>query len=320
MPREATVDDIKEAYLEGWNLGLKALAIYRDGSKESQPVSTSVGQASAISADLSKAQADLAKVQAELAAAHSALAAAAKPAPAVPAVVAPAAPAPAGPPQPRRERLPNTRHSMTHKFDIQGHEGYLTVGFFDDGRPGELFITMAKEGSTVGGLMDVVGTLVSMGLQYGVPLDVFVNKFAHSRFEPAGFTRNPDIPIAKSITDYIFRWMGIEFIAGYREANTPAREVPSEPEPPKAVVKTNGHRTATIKDLEEQEALASHSPAEPAAPAPTPGLEVVSVAAQQDQFARFQSDAPACDSCGALTVRCGTCYRCFNCGNSMGCS
>ena len=126
--------------------------------------------------------------------------------------------------RPRRERLPDTRRSMTHKFDIQGHEGYLTVGFFDDGRPGELFITMAKEGSTVGGLMDVIGTLVSMGLQYGVPLDVFVNKFAHSRFEPSGFTKNPDIPIAKSITDYIFRWLGIQFVPGYREANTPRRD------------------------------------------------------------------------------------------------
>ena len=110
---------------------------------------------------------------------------------------------------------------MTHKFDIQGHEGYVTVGFFASGRPGELFITMAKEGSTIGGLMDVVGTLDLDGLQYGVPLEVFVNKFAHSRFEPAGFTKNPDIPIAKSITDYIFRWLGIEFIPGYREANTP---------------------------------------------------------------------------------------------------
>ncbi len=132
-------------------------------------------------------------------------------------------------PQPRRERLPDTRHSMTHKFDIQGHEGYLTVGFYEDGRPGEVFVTMAKEGSTVGGLMDVVGTLVSMGLQYGVPLDVFVNKFAHSRFEPSGFTRNPDIPIAKSITDYIFRWLGIQFVPGYREANVPNRETPTEP-------------------------------------------------------------------------------------------
>ena len=154
-----------------------------------------------------------------------------------------------------------TLRSLTHKFDIQGHEGYITVGFYDDGRPGEMFITMAKEGSTVGGLMDVIGTLVSMGLQYGVPLDVYVNKFSHSRFEPSGFTRNPEIPIAKSITDYIFRWLGIQFVPGYREANTPNRgdsissapaavewaKTPALEEPvlPAPTVKVNGHRKAT---------------------------------------------------------------------------
>ena len=140
---------------------------------------------------------------------------------------------------------------MTHKFDIQGHEGYINVGFYPDGRPGELFITMAKEGSTIGGLMDVLGTAISIGLQYGVPLEVFVNKFAHSRFEPAGFTKNPDIPIAKSIADYIFRWLGMEFIPGYREANAPKRVAPEpEPTPVMPVLKVNGHRIATIADLE----------------------------------------------------------------------
>ena len=141
----------------------------------------------------------------------------------------------------RRERLPHTRRSLTHKFDIQGHEGYVNVGFYPDGRPGELFITMAKEGSTIGGLMDVLGTSISIGLQYGVPLEVFVNKFAHSRFEPAGFTKNPDIPIAKSIADYIFRWLGMEFIAGYREANAPHRPTDDdEPSSSSPVVKVNG--------------------------------------------------------------------------------
>ncbi|HWE36608.1 MAG TPA: vitamin B12-dependent ribonucleotide reductase [Isosphaeraceae bacterium] len=304
MPREATVADIRDAYLEGWRLGLKALAIYRDGSKESQPVSTTTE--------------DKEKEKEKLAAASPLPApeAAESPAPAAPIAVEPApAPSPvsaAAPakPQPRRERLPDTRRSMTHKFDIQGHEGYITVGFFPDGRPGEVFVTMAKEGSTVGGLMDVVGTLVSMGLQYGVPLEVFVNKFAHSRFEPAGFTRNPDIPIAKSITDYIFRWLGMEFLPGYREANSPRREPADEPAPVvvSPVVKVNGHRTATMADLDHAEALHHH------APSGSPD------AARQEQFAHFQSDAPACDNCGALTVRCGTCYRCFNCGNSMGCS
>lgn len=299
MPRDATVADIRDAYLEGWKLGLKALAIYRDGSKESQPVSTS--------SEGEKSQEGREKGQPVPAPAPAAVAV---PAP------APAAPAVAASNRPRRERLPDTRRSITHKFDIQGHEGYLTVGFFDDGRPGELFITMAKEGSTVGGLMDVIGTLVSMGLQYGVPLEVFVNKFAHSRFEPSGFTRNPDIPIAKSITDYIFRWLGIQFVPGYREANAPRRE-PAEPpalgmaeSPAAPVIKVNGHRKATAADLEHTEDL--H-------PAHHPGTEPT-LEQQQQQFASFQSDAPACDNCGALTVRCGTCYRCFNCGNSMGCS
>lgn len=300
MPREATVEDIRSAYLEGWKLGLKALAIYRDGSKESQPLNTSN--------DADESAKEEAKAET---------------APASVAEVAPApakvelAPAPAPRPGPRRERLPLTRRSLTHKFDIQGHEGYVTVGFYEDGRPGELFITMAKEGSTIGGLMDVLGTAISIGLQYGVPLEIYVNKFAHSRFEPAGFTKNPDIPIAKSVADYIFRWLGIQLIPGYREANTPQRDVPAvaaaptvppaplpilEPVAAAPVVKVNGHRTATIADLEVEEQAGN------------PAAQV-----RDEQFAHFQSDAPTCDNCGALTVRCGTCYRCFNCGASMGC-
>jgi ribonucleoside-diphosphate reductase alpha chain len=162
--------------MEGWRMGLKALAIYRDGSKESQPLNTS-----------SEADKTAAKVTAA----------------------------------PRRERLPDTRRSITHKFNVGGHEGYITVGLYDDGRPGELFITMAKEGSTIGGLMDSFGTAVSMSLQYGVPLEVYVKKFSHTRFEPWGYTKNPDIPVAKSLVDYLFRWLGNEFIPGFREANRP---------------------------------------------------------------------------------------------------
>jgi ribonucleoside-diphosphate reductase alpha chain len=301
VPNEATVADIRGAYLEGWRLGLKALAIYRDGSKGSQPVSTKSDSSDSTPAPAVEAVAP------------------------VPAPAPLPAPAPVLPPlplaavQPRRERLPLTRRSLTHKFDIQGHEGYVTVGFYPDGRPGEVFITMAKEGSTIGGLMDVVGTSISIGLQYGVPLEVFVNKFAHSRFEPAGFTKNPDIPIAKSVTDYIFRWLGIEFIPGYREANTPQRLSATEDTPAAVApaVKVNGHRTATMADLDHAEAeLVSHPAPLAMTPIATPGL----VEKQDEQFAHFQSDAPACDNCGALTVRCGTCYRCFNCGNSMGCS
>jgi ribonucleoside-diphosphate reductase alpha chain len=312
MPREATVADIRNAYLEGWKLGLKALAIYRDGSKESQPVSTTTEEKA-------KEKAQAAELRVAASSPEPGPVAAEAPHVSAPIAVSPQVVAP----QPRRERLPDTRRSLTHKFDIQGHEGYITVGFYPDGRPGELFITMAKEGSTIGGLMDTIGTLVSMGLQYGVPLSVFVNKFAHQRFEPAGFTKNPDIPIAKSVTDYIFRWLGMEFLPGYREANSPRREPPAEaaaaPSPSPAaepaipaapVVKVNGHRKATAGDLEHVEAVIQH-----AAPEALAGRE-----GQQEQFAHFQSDAPACDNCGALTVRCGTCYRCFNCGNSMGCS
>ncbi len=173
MPADTTTKDIAEAYRWGWQLGLKALAIYRDGSKQSQPLST-------------KAEGDK------------------------------AADAPAG--RPRRERLPDTRQSITHKFSVAGHEGYVTVGLYDDGRPGELFITMAKEGSTVGGLMDSFGTAISICLQYGVPLHVLTDKFSHTRFEPMGHTPNPDIRIAKSLVDYIFRWLGLTFLPGYREA------------------------------------------------------------------------------------------------------
>ena len=189
MPKESTPDDVADAYMEGWRLGLKALAIYRDGSKEVQPLST-------------QTKAD--KAAEKLVAA------------------------------PRRERLPDTRQSITHKFSVSGHEGYITVGLYPDGRPGELFITMAKEGSTIGGLMDCFGTAVSMSLQYGVPLEVYVNKFSHTRFEPMGFTKNPDIKIAKSIVDYIFRWLGITFLPGYREANKMVPPSPADPPHPGA--------------------------------------------------------------------------------------
>ncbi len=322
VPHEATIADIREAYLEGWKLGLKALAIYRDGSKGSQPVSTK----SESGEDASDQKKEIVVAVAPTVSAVTAPSSEPRPEPGAPAPTAVVAAN-----QPRRERLPHTRRSLTHKFDIQGHEGYINVGFYPDGRPGELFITMAKEGSTIGGLMDVLGTAISIGLQYGVPLEVFVNKFAHSRFEPAGFTKNPDIPIAKSLADYIFRWLGMEFIPGYREANAPNRTA-AEPALKSAatgvpMLKVNGHRTATIADLEHAEAVmeaGAYQSKQVAAADPTAAAEEPNLGdgldEQDRQFAHFQSDAPACDNCGALTVRCGTCYRCFNCGNSMGCS
>lgn len=249
MSQDATVEDIVNVYSEGWRLGLKAIAVYRDGSKGSQPLNTS------------SCERESADEPAETSAVTTAT------------------------PVPRRWTLPDTRSSVTHKFNVQGHKGYITVGFFENGQPGELFVTMAKEGSTIGGLMDTIGASVSLGLQHGVPLDVFVRKFTHTRFEPAGFTGNPDIPIAKSIVDYIFRWLGIQFIDGYRASSIPDSAGHAGDEYAKR--KTN--------------------------------TEEMSVS-QQTQFAAFQSDAPSCDICGSLTVRCGACYRCFNCGNSLGCS
>lgn len=229
MPRNATPDEIAEAYLEGWRLGLKALAIYRDGSKEIQPLSTSQKQAAAPQA------------------------------------------------APARRRLPNTRKSITHKFRVGGHEGYATVGLYEDGRPGELFIIMAKEGSTVGGLMDCLGTAVSLGLQYGVPLEVFVRKFSHTRFEPMGPTGNPDLPVAKSIADYIFRWLGLQFLSEHSsEQHNPTTEKSEAPDPVSRE--------------------------------------------RQERHLEFQTDAPACDVCGAITVRHGNCYLCHECGESLGCS
>jgi ribonucleoside-diphosphate reductase alpha chain len=334
MPRDSTVEDIGTAYFDGWKLGLKALAIYRDGSKESQPLSTST-------------EADKAKAK-QVAA-------------------------------PRRERLNDTRRSVTHKFSVAGHEGYITVGLYDDGRPGEVFLTMAKEGSTIGGLMDCFGTAISMGLQFGVPMEVFVNKFSHTRFEPMGHTQNPDIRIAKSIVDYIFRWMGIQFMPGFREANLglPAADAANQEEAgetdsrpaakkvggPKSGAATpnamkpnvstpntmkpnvsttnaakpgssaasasvaNGYGTSsgtnghgTTKGHGQTEAQDANAALLDRAGVAMKPRAQGDLASRDDQFARFQADAPSCDNCGAITVRNGNCYLCHNCGNSMGCS
>jgi ribonucleoside-diphosphate reductase alpha chain len=319
MPRESTTEDIMAAYTEGWKLGLKAVAIYRDGSKRLQPVSTD------------KHKDEKAKANNE------------------------------APARPFRRRLPDTRQSITHKFSVAGHEGYLTVGLYEDGQPGELFITMAKEGSTVGGLMDVIGTCTSMALQYGVPLITLVDKFRHARFEPSGMTSSRDIPFAKSLIDYIFCWLGCQFIPGYADKNLPNRsgqvgtpEGKTTTTARQLVEKTKdlAHKIAEAKatgngkkkkgpknnnprDGERKTSIVAHaadrlaqaggrlgalvgstvSPAEG-------GTQAEAVAMQQfnAQFAHFGDDAPACDICGSITVRNGTCYKCFNCGNSMGCS
>ncbi len=251
MPSSATPEDIETAYVEAWKLGLKAIAVYRDGCKRSQPLNT-------------KAKED----EKPEAAAEARLA---------------------------RRRLPDERRSITHKFSIGGHEGYMTVGMYDDGTPGELFVTMAKEGSVVSGLMDNFATMISMALQYGVPLQVLSDKFSHTRFEPSGFTGNPEIPIAKSITDYIFRWLALKFLPAEAGGVTQPYLPGVEPAPP---------RRASENTIEATKAL----------PAPSSG------SAGKNGSAGTQSDAPPCPTCGSITVRNGACYKCTNCGSTTGCS
>src|SRR5579872_5084017 len=257
LPTDATVEDIEQTYMESWKLGLKCIAIYRDGCKRSQPLSTSL--------DKKKEE-----------------------------------PATTIEYRPMRHKLPDERKSITHKFDIAGHEGYLTVGLYEDGQPGELFVTMAKEGSTISGLMDAFATQTSYALQFGVPLKFMVDKFTHMRFEPSGFTKNQEIPIAKSIVDYIFRWMASHFL--------PLDEA----------------EEAGVIKREEPTAATENKPD----PATGPGALKIIAAPKVNgnggngvqKIAFINTDAPACPDCGAITVRSGSCYKCLNCGATTGCS
>ncbi|MHB1845262.1 MAG: vitamin B12-dependent ribonucleotide reductase [Deltaproteobacteria bacterium] len=241
LPQNATAEDIEAAYLESWKLGLKSVAVYRDGCKRSQPLNTSKS----------------AKAQPEA--------------------------------RPARRRLPEERRAITHKFSIGGHEGYLTVGMYDDGTPGELFCVMAKEGSVVSGLMDSFATSISMALQYGVPLQVLVDKFSHTRFEPSGFTGNPQLPIAKSIVDYVFRWMALKFL--------PQAALLGEVAPEPVAAKAE-----------------SASSQKPVALLPSGRVSAPAFAIQSE------TDAPPCHTCGSIMVRSGACYKCANCGSTSGCS
>jgi ribonucleoside-diphosphate reductase alpha chain len=249
MPSDATPDEISNAYLESWRMGLKAVAVYRDGCKRSQPLSTSKDEQKDATAQVA--------------------------APPVAAV------------RPPRRKLADERRSITHKFSIAGHEGYITVGMYDDGKPGEIFLVMAKEGSTISGLMDAFATSISMSLQYGVPLETLVEKFSHVRFEPSGFTKNPEIPYAKSITDYIFRWLASKFLSTESQQAMGVQTV------------ENGVRVDT-------------------APKPQPGSGAPASVATQTF--RGQADAPSCHYCGSIMTRNGACYRCANCGSTSGCS
>ncbi len=363
LPNDATVKEIEDCYRLSWELGLKANALYRDGCKLSQPLSST----SERGVEDESEHEEEALGEAEPAR---------REAPASGAVPAAAATSPAPVPvqivhKPMRRRLPDTRRSITHKFNIAGHEGYLTVGLYEDDKPGELFITMAKEGSTIGGLMDSLGTATSVALQYGVPVESLVNKFTHQRFEPAGMTTNGDIPFAKSLVDYIFRWLGMQFIPGYRAANAPQRGI-SEPAHAPAPAADRGTLNVgssltparSKEDAPWNEHGSSNGGAGTHAPAGRLGALANgaggSTGAPGQRSARLESDslvvretvslqhgvietglvgglglvaastltvamesvgdAPACDACGTITVRSGTCYKCVNCGNSMGCS
>jgi ribonucleoside-diphosphate reductase alpha chain len=354
LPNDASIADIAAAYRLSWELGLKANALYRDGCKLSQPLSTKSD--AAVDEEVEKEVSELGESPEDIPAAPAPAAAAAPGSPPLRGGSDPGTPPPRGGPdaptdpaprivkevqivhKPMRRRLPDTRQSITHKFNIAGHEGYLTVGLYDDGKPGELFITMSKEGSTIGGLMDSLGTAVSVALQYGVPIESLVNKFTHQRFEPAGMTMNKDIPFAKSLVDYIFRWLGIQFIPGYREANAPRRpeqtpERETEKDPWSKTPGSSGRADSPEAPVHAQETNGSgarsavgganggHAQARTPASAAHAELTSVSVRASTLTVAMSEvGDAPACDVCGTITVRSGTCYKCLNCGNSMGCS
>ncbi len=357
MPEAATAEEIERVYLEGWKQGLKAIAIYRDNSKRSQPLSTkklegdSAASPAAVSEEIEKLQKQLARAQAEAALPH-------------------------------RRRLPAERTAITHKFDIAGHEGYITVGLYPDGQPGEMFLKMAKEGSTVSGLMDSFATSVSVALQYGVPLRDLVNKFAHVRFEPSGFTGNQEIPIAKSIVDYIFRWLGSRFlspeekaslglidrssivedapaisplaqgIAAFTSSGSGPRgrgagagrgRLPGDPRYPTQPEDTDAPKaTAVMATPETAEpvkgelsVIATNSNAANGnghtngngnahgAPANGNGGSAapitLNLGGTKVSF-QTQADAPSCADCGSIMVRNGSCYKCLNCGSTSGCS
>ena len=238
LPGEATVEDVKAAYLEGWKRGLKALAVYRDGSKRTQPLNAGKDELRDNVVSLEDRR-------------------------------------------PIRRKLPDERDAVTHKFSIAGHEGYLTVGLYQEGAPGEIFLRMAKEGSTISGLMDTIATMTSIALQYGVPLKTLVDKFSHTRFEPSGFTNNKEIPMAKSVTDYVFRYLGNRFLRD----------------------------EARVEDEQETEAEATGL-----------AVVAGGSGSRGDAPFQNQADSPPCPECGSITVRSGTCYKCPNCGLTTGCS
>jgi ribonucleoside-diphosphate reductase alpha chain len=270
LPEQASVEDIMEAYIQSWKLGLKAVAIYRDGCKKSQPLSAA-GTKTAQSSGAERSSAPAAAEPENLAA----------------------------PPRAVRHKLEDERASITHKFNIGGHEGYITVGLYRDGNPGEIFITMAKEGSTVSGLMDSFACAVSIALQHGVPLKLLCEKFAHTRFEPSGWTNNPEIGFAKSIMDYIFRWLHLRFLTGQQQ-------MLFENFRPKSLAPS-------------PEGVGSIEASAPRAEGREPRTGTGHIADALSSIVDL-GDAPSCHVCGSIMVRNGSCYKCMSCGSTSGCS
>ena len=253
LPADCTPADIADTYIQAWRMGLKAIAVYRDGCKRTQPLNTANEEAPTTKTNTVETIVEY---------------------------------------RPVRRKLPIERQALTHKFSVGGHDGYITVGLYEDGTPGEIFLVMAKEGSVISGLLDGFATSVSLALQYGVPLQVLCDKFAHSRFEPSGYTGNPEIPIAKSITDYLFRWLDLKYGEASREAaekDTTKADNPS----------FNTAKTAGVRYQQQ---------------------DVEATAQREHEVFVSQADAPPCHVCSSIMVRSGSCYKCFNCGATSGCS
>jgi ribonucleoside-diphosphate reductase alpha chain len=290
LPNDCTVQDIEDAYIQAWKLGLKAIAVYRDGCKRTQPLSTNLSQATSNGSMVALAAIPVDPLEL-LAPEERRLVEALRVRKS----------RPAGPPMANRYKLPDERASFTHKFSIGGHEGYITVGMYEDGSPGEIFVRMAKEGSVIAGLMDSFATSVSLALQHGVPLHLLIEKFKGTRFEPSGFTGNQEIPIATSIMDYLFRWLALRFPA---EGMSPL----VESHPAARGAQLDLPRVPLLsKDLIEDKVGTV------AALTPIP-VEV------KDRAWVQETDAPPCHECGTLMVRNGACHKCPNCGSTSGCS
>ncbi len=257
LPPDATPDEIAGVYMDGWKQGLKAIAIYRDGCKRTQPLNTAASKSDTKSPTARGSLEYVGRATAPV-------------------------------PSPFRRKLPDERRSITHKFDVGGHEGYVTVGLYEDGKPGEIFLKMSKEGSTVSGLMDAFATAVSLTLQYGVPLEALVKKFTHMRFEPSGFTKNPEIRMAKSLVDYIFRWLGSKFLS-------------AEEKEAIGIIARDTHADAPIPVTDQV-------------------VTARSLGAGNAVAFETSTDAPACHECGSIMVRSAACYKCLNCGATSGCS